>query len=195
MPGHDHARTPVTVTTQHAGRPKPGDTFPSLSVPSGSKLDCVRFRILVREPLRGRNVPGHSLLRSMGDFPRTAPWTPSQVPGPRGRYPTRPRRGRAMSRRFVPVALAVMLLAGCAGPSKLAQKSEENLAAGENTRAWELATRALDRDPGNARARAAATAAGNAIARDWEQRIHVLAQSDSIAAARQVLELATFRVQ
>jgi hypothetical protein len=100
-----------------------------------------------------------------------------------------------MSRRLVPIALAALVLAGCAGPSKLAQKSEENLAAGENTRAWELATRALDRDPGNARARAAATAAGDAIARDWEQRIHVLAQSDSIAAAHQVLELSSFRVR
>jgi len=101
-----------------------------------------------------------------------------------------------MSRRLVPAALAALILvsAGCAGPSKLAQKSEENLAAGENTHAWELATRALDRDPGNARARAAATAAGNAIARDWEQRIHALAQSDSIAAAQQVLELSSFRV-
>ena len=99
-----------------------------------------------------------------------------------------------MLRRIVPAALAVVMLFGCAGPSKLAQRSEEKLAAGESTRAWQLAIRALDRDPGNARARAAATAAGNSIAAEWQQRIHVLAQSDSVAAAEQVLELAAFRV-
>lgn len=99
-----------------------------------------------------------------------------------------------MLRRIAPAALAFIVVLGCAGPSKLAQKSEQQLAGGENGHAWRLATRALDKDPGNARARKAATAAGNAIARDWEQRIHVLAQSDSVAAAEQVLELAAFRV-
>lgn len=99
-----------------------------------------------------------------------------------------------MLRRIAPAALAIVVVVGCAGPSKLARQSEEKLAGGENGRAWKLAIRALDKDPGNARARAAATAAGNSIARDWEQRIHVLAQSDSIAAAEQVLELAAFRL-
>ena len=99
-----------------------------------------------------------------------------------------------MLRRIAPAALAFVIVLGCAGPSKLARQSEEQLAGGENGRAWRLAVRALDKDPGNARARAAATAAGNSIARDWEQRIHVLAQSDSIAAAGQVLDLAAFRV-
>jgi tetratricopeptide (TPR) repeat protein len=99
-----------------------------------------------------------------------------------------------MPRRLVHVGLAVLFLAGCAGPSKLAQKSEENLAAGDYLRAWQLATRALDRDPGNPRARAAAAEAGNALTRDWEQRIHVLAQTDSLAAANEVLELAEFRL-
>lgn len=99
-----------------------------------------------------------------------------------------------MLRRIAPAALALLVVIGCAGPSKLAQRSEEKLAGGENGRAWELATRALDKEPGNARARAAATAAGNAMAREWEQRIHTLAQSDSLAAAEQVLELTSFRV-
>ncbi len=99
-----------------------------------------------------------------------------------------------MLRRIAPAALALLVVLGCAGPSKLAEKSEQMLAGGQNGRAWELAIRALDKDPGNARARAAAAAAGNAMAREWEQRIHVLAQSDSLAAAEQVLELASFRV-
>ena len=100
-----------------------------------------------------------------------------------------------MLRRIAPAAPALLLVVlGCAGPSKLAEKSEEMLAGGQNGRAWELAIRALDKDPGNTRARAAAAAAGNAMARDWERRVHVLAQSDSLAAAEQVLELNEFRV-
>jgi hypothetical protein len=99
-----------------------------------------------------------------------------------------------MPRRIAPALLALLMTLGCAGPSKLAQRSETKLAAGENGMAWQLATRALDKDPGNARARAAASAAGNAIAREWEQRIHVLAQSDSMAAAEQVMALADHRV-
>jgi hypothetical protein len=99
-----------------------------------------------------------------------------------------------MLRRTVMGLLALSLLGACAGPAKLAQKSEEKLAGGEPGRAWNLATRALDKDPGNVRARQAATAAGNAMARDWEHRIHVLAQSDTLAAADQVLQLSDFRV-
>src|SRR5215510_6136958 len=103
--------------------------------------------------------------------------------------------GLLMLRRIAPAAPALLLLMmGCAGPAKLAEKSEQMLAGGQNGRAWELAIRALDKDPGNTRARAAAAAAGNAMAREWEQRIHVLAQSDSMAAAEQVLELNSFRV-
>src|SRR5438876_7634602 len=98
-----------------------------------------------------------------------------------------------MLRRIAPAPLALLIVLGCAGPAKLAQRSEQKLASGENSRAWQLAIRALDKDPGNARARSAASAAGNAIARDWEQRIHALAQSDTLAAAEQVLELASFR--
>ena len=99
-----------------------------------------------------------------------------------------------MLRRIAPVVPALLLLIGCAGPAKLAEKSEQMLAGGQNGRAWELAIRALDKDPGNVRARAAARAAGNAMARDWEQRIDALAQSDSMAAAEQVLELNSFRI-
>ena len=99
-----------------------------------------------------------------------------------------------MARRIAPIVLALLVLMGCAGPSKLAQRSEAKLAGGETGRAFELAVRALDKEPGNARARAAATAAGNSMARDREQRIHALAQSDSLAAAESVLELAAFRL-
>lgn len=99
-----------------------------------------------------------------------------------------------MSRRIAPALLALMLIAGCAGPSKLAERSESKLANGEAWAAWNLATRALDREPGNPRAREAAAAAAQEISKDWQRRIHALADVDSVAAAEQVLQFADFRV-
>lgn len=99
-----------------------------------------------------------------------------------------------MSRRFALAALALVFVFGCAGPAKLAQKSQEKLDRGEYGRAWDLAVRALQKDAGNAQARATASQAGNAMARDWEQRIRALASSDSLAAAEQVLSLNDWRV-
>lgn len=97
-----------------------------------------------------------------------------------------------MFKRLAPALLALIVL-GCAGPSKLAQRSESKLAGGEHWRAWELATRALDKAPGNLRARKAAEGAAASIAQDWERRIQGLATVDSMSAAEQVLEFARFR--
>ncbi len=98
-----------------------------------------------------------------------------------------------MSRRLCSALLAAMLAAGCAGPTKLAERSEQKLAGGDIWRAWQLATRALDREPMNPRAREAATAAGRVIADDWQRRIHALADVDSVRSAEQVLAFAEFR--
>ncbi len=98
-----------------------------------------------------------------------------------------------MIRRHAPSLLALLLVIGCAGPSKLAERSEDKLAGGDHWRAWELATHALDKAPGNARARAAAAAAAGSIAQDWQRRIHALAELDTVAAADQVLEFVGFR--
>jgi hypothetical protein len=104
---------------------------------------------------------------------------------------------RRHSRIFRQVSLACLLLAfviaGCAGPTKLAQHSEQKLANGDIWQAWRLATRALDREPMNPRAKAAAASAGRVISDDWQRRIHALAQVDSMRAAEQVLEFAEFR--
>jgi len=98
-----------------------------------------------------------------------------------------------MTQRLVLALAAISLAIGCAGPSKLTDKSEEKLAGGNAWGAWQLATRALDKEPGNPRARAAATAAGASIAQDWQRRIRALAEVDSVNAAEQVLELSEFR--
>lgn len=97
-----------------------------------------------------------------------------------------------MIRRLAPVLLALPLVLGCAGSNTLARRSEEKLESNPQ-RAWELAVRALDKEPGNVRARSAATAAGTALAADWQRRIRALADADTMAAAEQVLEFAAFR--
>lgn len=98
-----------------------------------------------------------------------------------------------MFRRLSTLVLALALVSGCAGSARLTKHSEEKLARGDAWQAWRLATRALDKEPGNPRSRAAATAAGAAIAEEWQRRVHALAQVDSLEAAEQVLEFADFR--
>ena len=99
-----------------------------------------------------------------------------------------------MSRRVMFALLAAALVAGCAGPTKLAEKSQQKLSSGDIWRAWQLATRALDREPMNPKAKEAAAAAGRVIADDWQRRIHALSPIDSVQAAEQVLEFTQFRV-
>src|SRR5438093_11745369 len=99
-----------------------------------------------------------------------------------------------MIRKAVPaLALAIVFGLGCAGPSKLAQVSEDKLARGDMWRAWTLATRALDRAPANPRAREAAAAAAGAIAADWRRRLHAAAEPDTPPAADQLLQFMSFR--
>src|SRR4029453_984106 len=59
----------------------------------------------------------------------------------------------------------------------------------------QLAVRALDKEPGNPRARAAATAAGAAIAQEWERKIHALADADSVNAASEAVEFSRWRAE
>ncbi|MCC6652388.1 MAG: hypothetical protein IT348_14645, partial [Candidatus Eisenbacteria bacterium] len=89
--------------------------------------------------------------------------------------------------------VALLLVTGCAGPAKLAERSEDQLAGGDHWKAWNTATRALDKAPANDRARSAANAAAASITSDWQRRVAAIAAEDSVAAAEQVLELASFR--
>lgn len=98
-----------------------------------------------------------------------------------------------MTRRIVFMLLAAAIAAGCAGPNKLAEKSQKELTDGDVWNAWRLATRALDREPMNPRAKAAAAAAAEVISADWQRRIHGLAGVDSLRAAEQVLAFSEFR--
>lgn len=98
-----------------------------------------------------------------------------------------------MDRRLLAGVALLMLVVGCAGPNKLADKSQSKLAEGDMWKAWKLATQALDRQPANVRARAAADAAATTIAADWRRRITALAATDSLEAAEQVLQFVDFR--
>ncbi|MFN8588656.1 MAG: hypothetical protein U0704_12755 [Candidatus Eisenbacteria bacterium] len=100
-----------------------------------------------------------------------------------------------MLRRLVLILLPIALLTSCAGPAKLAERSQNQLAEGDHWKAWNTATRALEKAPANAAARSAATAAATSITDDWHRRIVALAAEDSLAAAEQVLALAAFRAQ
>lgn len=98
-----------------------------------------------------------------------------------------------MIRRVLPVLLAIAVAVGCSSTSKLSEKSEKKLAGGDAWNAWRLATRALEKEPGNPRARHAATAAGSSIVEEWQRRIRATAETDSVAAAEEVLKLNEFR--
>jgi len=96
-------------------------------------------------------------------------------------------------RGLAPALLALTFVFGCASSSKLSEKSEKKLASGDAWHAWQLATRALDKEPGNPRARTAATAAGASIVQEWQRRIRAVAETDSVESAEEVLKLNDFR--
>ena len=91
--------------------------------------------------------------------------------------------------------MAASLVLSCAAPSELARRSGVALEGGDADKAYDLARKALDKDPGNADARAAMHLAATAIAEDWTHRIRELAEVDTLGAARQAIEFAAFRAE
>ncbi len=96
------------------------------------------------------------------------------------------------ARWLVPLALLAL---SCAGPSQLARRGDAALAEGDAQRAFDLAAKALDKQPGNVRARAIAEAAAREIADDWQRRIRAVAAADTLVAAEQAVEFAAFRAR
>ncbi len=97
--------------------------------------------------------------------------------------------------RRLPLLLLALALVSCASPAALVRRSDKALDQGDARKAYELARRAVQREPGNEEARRALDAAATWIADDWRARIVRLADVDTIAAARQTLEFQTFRAQ
>jgi hypothetical protein len=94
--------------------------------------------------------------------------------------------------RLAWLCLAI-LLASCATAEKFARRSDLELRRGDPDAAYRTAVIAIKRQPANAHALAALSAAAEARAGDWKTRIHGLADTDTLAAARQALEFEGFR--
>jgi len=103
----------------------------------------------------------------------------------------RPMRIRSRHLAWLPILLTL----SCAAPSELVRRSGVSLAAGDAARAFDWARRALDKEPANPAARAAATDAATVLVGDAKSRIRNLAEVDTVSAARQSLELEDFRAQ
>lgn len=97
--------------------------------------------------------------------------------------------------RSLPLLLALLLpvIASCAGPNELTRRGHESLTDGDPHKAYEMAIKALKKNPDHAEARAVLGVAANAIAEDWRTRIFNLAAVDTVMAAEQVLELTAFQ--
>src|SRR5262245_50187802 len=101
--------------------------------------------------------------------------------------------GRMHPSRGVSLLLLLPLLVSCAGPAKLAHQSERALREGDLQKAYDLARRAVDKDPEHAGARTAMTAAAAQLADGSKARVLQLAGGDTLAAARAALDFRDFR--
>jgi len=103
--------------------------------------------------------------------------------------------------RGVALLLLAVMATSCAGPAKLARESERALQQGDLQRAYDLARRAVDKDPESGAARSAMTAAATQISDRSKARVLDQARTDTLGAARTALdardaraELARYRI-
>jgi hypothetical protein len=97
--------------------------------------------------------------------------------------------------RGVALFLLAALATSCAGPAKLARESERALESGDLPRAYELARRAVDKDPESSAARSAMTAAATQIIDQSKARILEQSRVDTLAAARLALDFREDRAE
>ncbi len=91
------------------------------------------------------------------------------------------------------LALLLVALVCCAGPTELARRSHVALEGGDALKAYQLARKALEKEPRNANARESMIEAARAVGSDYRARIGNLAAVDTLGAAKLVLEFAAFR--
>ncbi len=89
----------------------------------------------------------------------------------------------------------VACIASCASPARLARQSDEALAHGDLSKAYDRALRAVEKDPQNAAGREAYTAAGSRVAADYRGRVLATAALDTLAAADLALAFRDFRLE
>ncbi|HUK62324.1 MAG TPA: hypothetical protein VLV15_03290 [Dongiaceae bacterium] len=88
-----------------------------------------------------------------------------------------------------------LLVMSCASADQLARQSDQALARGDLRGAYEKARRALDKEPGNANARNAFAAAAGQMSDTYKSQILSLAQTDTLGAARTVLDFRELQSQ
>lgn len=100
-------------------------------------------------------------------------------------------------RRFARLAvlLPILTLLSCASTSELMRRGDEALDSGDMDKAYDWSRRALDREPGNAHAQAIMTTAATSLINGRKAQVLHLAELDTLAAARAVLELDDFHAQ
>ena len=91
--------------------------------------------------------------------------------------------------------LPLLTLLSCASTGELIRRGEVAYDAGNMEKAYDWSRRALDRDPGNTRARATFAAAAGVLMDGRQKEVTELAALDTLAAARALLELDEFRSQ
>jgi len=122
--------------------------------------------------------------------PALEPW----ATGGAGRPPRKETAHMRCFTRFAPLLLLLTVLS-CASTSELVRRGESALNAGNMERAYDWSRRALDREPGNARAREIMTAAAGPILAERKTQIRNLAELDTVAAARASLDLDGLRAE
>ena len=97
------------------------------------------------------------------------------------------------------VGLAAILLvpfaAGCASPTKLARKSQDQLSEGRPAKAYETALKAARKESENPEVRAALQDAGNALLVLEGDRFRALLPHDTLAAAEVALRMSDLRYE
>ncbi len=92
-------------------------------------------------------------------------------------------------------ALPTLLLASCASPTRLAQKSQEQLLEGKPAKAYETALKAARKDSENPEVREALQRAGDAVLGLEADRFRALLPHDTLAAADLAVGLGERRYQ
>ena len=94
---------------------------------------------------------------------------------------------------LVMLAVSLACLVSCAGPAKLARKSQEQLAEGQVKKAYETALKAVRKDPYNEAAHAALGDAGAALMASELRTLRSTVLVDTVAAAEVALRMGTIR--
>src|SRR5688572_18012951 len=97
--------------------------------------------------------------------------------------------------RGLSLLVFALTIASCASPAKMARQSREALARGDLRRAYDRAEDAIEKDPRSPSARNAYTAASEAVAADYRDRVVALAATDTTAGADLALEARQFRAR